>query len=345
MAQAAIVPMNATLAAAAEVQRHDVQAMHEKLRGIFATLTTAGSALAKKHAVHFYDNVVHTNPANNQQMHGNCMCCSRLVPSTGSFKFVEHLTKCALCPREVKDAFLKLCEKTDAKRSEKRDCMVMNTEEAQLAAQEHERRQVVLKQQCIKAGIKQSEVAAADLAIANFFYANAIPFSAASPEDDSLYRAMVRAIQAAPTGYTPPNVKKLSGPLLDESYEETWAVMRARDPDGTLRTKYGSCYVSDGWDSCDNLPLINSAFITANDGGMYWRSVDTSGKTKSAEYCAMLMIYDIYEYGPTNVVLVITDTCATMAKAWAIVQDEFPWISILPCQPHVIALLMKGDHP
>ena len=40
--------------------------------------------------------------------------------------------------------------------------------------------QVVLKQQCIKAGIKQSDVAAADLAIANFFYANAISFSAAS---------------------------------------------------------------------------------------------------------------------------------------------------------------------
>ena len=77
--------------------------------------------------------------------------------------------------------------------------------------------------------------------------------------------------------------------------------MRARDPEGTLKEKCGSCYVSDGWDSCDNLPLINSAFITANDGGMYWRSVDTSGKTKSAEYCAMLMIMDIYEYGPANV--------------------------------------------
>ena len=30
-----------------------------------------------------------------------------------------------------------------------------------------------------------------------------------------------------------------------------------------------------------------------------------------------------------------------MAKAWAIVEDEFPWISILCCQPHVVSLLMK----
>ena len=55
----------------------------------------------------------------------------------------------------------------------------------------------------------------------------------------------------------------------------------------------------------------------------------------------MLMIQDIYAYGPQHVVLVITDTCATMAKAWAIVEDEFPWVSILCCQPHVVSLLMK----
>ena len=153
---------------------------------------------------------------------------------------------------------------------------------------------------------------------------------------------MVRAIQAAPSGYIPPNDKKLSNELLDEAYGAMWQEMQRRDPNGTLKHKFGSCYVSDGWDSCDALPLINSAFITANDGGMFWRSVDTSGHTKSAEYCALLMIQDIYDFGPSDVILVITDTCSTMAKAWALVQDEFPWISVLPCQAHVISLLMKG---
>ena len=105
--------------------------------------------------------------------------------------------------------------------------------------------------------------------------------------------------------------------------------------------RYCSCYVSDGWDSVDNLPLINSAFITGNDGGVYWRSVDTSGKEKNAEYCAALMIADIYEYGPHKVLLVITDTCTTMRKCWGIVMDEFPWLMVLPCQAHVLSLLMK----
>lgn len=72
-----------------------------------------------------------------------------------------------------------------------------------------------------------------------------------------------------------------------------------------------------------------------------WRSVDTSGKVKDADYCASLMIKDIYDFGPLKVVAVVTDTCAVMQKCWSIVMDEFPWISCLPCQPHVISLLLK----
>eukprot|EP00966_Prymnesium_polylepis_P336406 7391566-Prymnesium_polylepis.1 len=53
------------------------------------------------------------------------------------------------------------------------------------------------------------------------------------------------------------------------------------------------------------------------------------------------MIADIYAYGPTKVVMIVTDTCSTMQKCWKLVQEEFPWISVLPCQPHVISLLMK----
>ena len=69
--------------------------------------------------------------------------------------------------------------------------------------------------------------------------------------------------------------------------------------------------------------------------------MDTSGKVKDADYTASLMIKDIYDFGPTKVVLVITDTCAVMQKAWDIVMQEFPWISCLPCQPHVVSLLLK----
>jgi hypothetical protein len=39
------------------------------------------------------------------------------------------------------------------------------------------------------------------------------------------------------------------------------------------------------------------------------------------------MIEDIYAIGCTKVVMIVTDTCAVMKKCWAIVKDEFPWIS------------------
>lgn len=109
---------------------------------------------------------------------------------------------------------------------------------------------------------------------------------------------------------------------------------------GSLSQKFGVTYTSDGWDSCDKLPLINSAYILANDGGVFVRSVDTSGHTKSADYCASLMICDIYDIGCTKVVFVVTDTCATMKKCWDILEDEFPWISCGPCQTHCPSLLL-----
>ena len=158
--------VTAAMAAAAETRRLDIEAMHAKALSIFTTIkANPNVTFAKKHAIDFYEHVVHTNPSNQQQMKGNCMCCSRCIPSTGSFKFAEHLMKCPLCPREVKNAFIGLNAQTEGKRAEKRDGERMATEEAQLAAQEHEHRTVLLKQQCIKAGIKQSEVNAADLAI------------------------------------------------------------------------------------------------------------------------------------------------------------------------------------
>ena len=49
----------------------------------------------------------------------------------------------------------------------------------------------------------------------------------------------------------------------------------------------------------------NIMIPTPQKKGVYWRSVDTSGKIKDADYTASLMIEDIYDYGCTKVVLVV----------------------------------------
>ncbi|KAL1525296.1 hypothetical protein AB1Y20_020158 [Prymnesium parvum] len=243
----------------------------------------------------------------SQQLSASCVFCSRTVISTGSTRLVDHLLKCALVTNEVRKGFNQLRVESSKKRKMKDEESVLIHEQAQLAKLEHDNRQQQLKQQCIHASLKTSEIAAADMAIADFFYMNGLSFSAADPSPGSVYQKMVEAIKHTPSGYVPPNHHKLGGPLLDDCYSRMWKDIAARDPDGKNKKAYGCTYVSDGWDSIDSLPLVNSAFITAGDGGVYWRSVDTSGKTKDADYLASLMISDIYDFGCMNVVSVVTD--------------------------------------
>merc|ERR1719262_1665519 len=105
---------------------------------------------------------------------------------------------------------------------------------------------------------------------------------------------MVKAIRKTPETYVPPGPSKLGGSLLEQCYKRMQEKIQARDADGERRRRFGLTYAQDGWDSVDKLPLINSAYITENDGGVYLRSVDTSGVTKDAQYIASLMIVDIY---------------------------------------------------
>ena len=322
------------LMTAREKQLLDLQVAHQKMLAIMQELPLA---VKHKHALCFFK----TLASKAQQVKVECMACGYTVTSTGSTRPLKHLVVCALVPKEVKTLFVNLHSMTESRKVQKRQNEALVKDEADVMANEHAVKQAKLRQQGVRAGLKSLEAAEADLAIARFFYANGLSFAAASGGQDSYYRAMIKKIQAAPCGYIPPSRNKLGGPLLDECHEWMWKKIGERDPDGMRAMRFCSAYVSDGWDSCDNLPLINSAFITGNDGGVYWRSVDTTGKEKNAEYCAALMIADIYEFGPDKVILVITDTCSTMRKCWSIVMDEFPWMMVLPCQAHVISLLMK----
>ncbi|KAL1528491.1 hypothetical protein AB1Y20_009834 [Prymnesium parvum] len=176
-------------------------------------------------------------------------------------------------------------------------------------------RKVEERQQGIKAGFSLAECELADKAVAKFFYMNGISFNVAGAGGvDSSFRDMCDAIRKTPTSWIPPNRKKLAGPLIDTCYSEMTKKLEERDADGGFADKFGYSYTQDGWDSVDHLPLINSAYFCAGAGSVYLRSVDTSGKSKDAEYIASLMIADIYDIGCTRVVTVVTDTCATMEK-------------------------------
>lgn len=154
----------------------------------------------------------------------------------------------------------------------------------------------------------------ADRAIANFFYANGLPFGNANCEVDSCYKQMVQAIIEAGPSYVPPSAHAIGGRLIADCHGQLLCSLKARDPIGSNAARFCETYVSDGWEDVHRCPLVNSAYITANDGGTYLRSVDTTGKTKDAKYLAALMIEDIYAIGATNVIAVCTDTCNSNAS-------------------------------
>lgn len=251
-----------------------------------------------------------------QQLAGNCMFCNVRVISCAATRLVAHLCSCPLTPVQLRNTFKTLVEQTSQKRKAKEDHMTLVNEEAEREAHRVKAEKILFRQQGIKEGFKAVEAQAADEAIASFFCSNGLSFAAAASQADSTYRAMVRAIQAAPPSYVPPNRNALATKLLDRLDEKIEQQICARDPDGLLAEKFGIAYTQDGWDSVDHLPLINSAYVTANDGGVYLRSIDTSGETKTAEYIAAMMVEDIYKIGCSKVIVVVTDTCSTMTKAW-----------------------------
>lgn len=229
-----------------------------------------------------------------------------------------------------------LVDKKSEKQAEKREREVLLAEQDELDKVAHDAEQARKRQQGIKACLKTAAHNAADIAIANWFYANGIPFACAGATADGLWHDMINKIkQSSPSNYIPPNANKLAGPLLDDAHAQMVKKLSQRDPKGLLKEKYCASYNADGWDSTNHLPLINSVFIVANDGGTFWRSVDTSGHEheKNAYYCAKLMIEDIYDFGCTDVVLVCTDTCNVMKACWDKVMEEFPCLDLRAALP------------
>lgn len=277
------------------------------------------------------------------QVKATCMFCKKAFCSTGMTRLVEHMAECLLCSVEVKESCKKLRDSVNQKRKVKRDEREIMATELQVQEELMKAQKLTLRQEGIRAGFRLAECDLADRAVAKFFYANGVSFNVAGEGGSSLcyFREMCDAIRKTPASYVPPSRGKLAGSLLDSCYDDLQHAIRRRETCSSSAELFGYSYTQDGWDSVDHLPLINSAYVSAGVGGVYLRSVDTSGAKKDAEYVAALMISDIYTIGCTNVVTVVTDTCAVMEKAWTIVMDEFPWISCLPCVPHVVSLLMK----
>lgn len=214
------------------------KALDEKVDMILERL---GSIEKPKSAKEFFTNVQYKK-VGGELLTASCMFCKTSVTSTGLTRLKDHLAACVLCPARVKQPFKDLRAQVHAKRKLKEEQQALHQEEAADHLRKAKEAKLALVQQGIRGSFKSAEALVADEAIAQWFYANGIPFHAADSAADSLYKDMVRAIKAAPVGYVPPNRWSLAGPLIDTVHSEIQREIAQDDPEGKMKEKFGVTY-------------------------------------------------------------------------------------------------------
>ncbi|XP_028962423.1 uncharacterized protein [Malus domestica] len=102
---------------------------------------------------------------------------------------------------------------------------------------------------------------------------------------------------------------------------------------------YGCTIMSDGWTGPMRLSIINF-MVYSNGKTIFLKSVDASNKTKDAKYIAKLLKDVIKEFGPSNVVHIVTNNGSAFVKAREIMMERYP-IYWTPCAAHCIDLIFE----
>lgn len=177
---------------------------------------------------------------------------------------------------------------------------------------------------------------ALDLHIAEFIYANNLPFAIVTSET---FKAMIRAAKCAPASYKPPTEHSLSNKLLDATVE---LLQKENAPIREVMISNGLSIVCDGWEDNERNHLIN-LLLASNSRSIFDGTVElTSFEHEDAATVAKLIIEAIDRAGPLNVIQVVTDTCSVMRAAWKIIESRYQWITCTPCAPHSLSLLLKS---
>jgi len=74
---------------------------------------------------------------------------------------------------------------------------------------------------------------------------------------------------------------------------------------------------------------------------MFLKVVDMGGETKDVAFIAGQLIDCIQKVGADSVIQVVTNSAAVCKVAGRLVEQEFSWITWMPCTPHCLDLLLK----
>ncbi|KAL0211794.1 hypothetical protein RCL1_005420 [Eukaryota sp. TZLM3-RCL] len=164
----------------------------------------------------------------------------------------------------------------------------------------------------------------ADLALANWFYGQGISFNNA---DSELFQSAIAAVIKAGPSYKTPSSYQLSTTLLDKAVDKIDSQLVPFKEE--LGLVPGAL-----------VPLLN-VLIATEHGSCFVDNVDTSGKSKTADYVAEVIIDHINKVGEENVIQVITDNASECKAAGTIVEEVVPQVFWSPCTSHTVDLFLK----
>ncbi|XP_019193058.1 PREDICTED: uncharacterized protein LOC109187328 [Ipomoea nil] len=170
--------------------------------------------------------------------------------------------------------------------------------------------------------------------IANFFYENDIPFSAANSRS---FKIMVESIGQMGPGLKPPSFHELRVPLLENAKKE---IDKLKEKHKLAWKQYGCTLISDGWTDKRDRHLINF-LVNSPEGTFFLESVDASSESHDATMLAALLEKKVEEIGKENVVQIVTDNEVNYKAAGRLLEGRIPTLFWTPCATHCLDLMLE----
>lgn len=170
-----------------------------------------------------------------------------------------------------------------------------------------------------------------DKQVARFIFATNTAFRSVE------HPQFVRLMQQLRPGYTPPNRKEISGPLLETIYEEE------KKTCSLILKNQSVCLGFDGWSNVHNEPII-CLTVTTKTGDVYLvDTIDTSGHAHTASYLTEVAVNSIKKCEEDlncKVRSVVTDNAANVAKM-RLQLEGYENLDVITygCSAHVLNLL------
>lgn len=179
--------------------------------------------------------------------------------------------------------------------------------------------------------VSKTEKSKIDKTLAEFLFANNLPFSLS---EDETFLKLIKALRPS---YAPPSRFEIGSSLLDQIYNEKTTEMKH-----VLSGKKVTI-MQDGWTSIQNDPVLVHA---ASDGRrtVFLNASSAEDNVKTSEYCFEQLenaIQNAEQSFGVQVIGCVTDNCNSMRCLRRIVAEKYPHFFVFGCNTHLLNLIGK----